>query len=397
MTERKKIAIFIPHLKTGGTEKVAATLSKSLSEYHDVSLLLYEDKCDFDCVGEKTVLSFKNKPGLLGKIMSFCSRINIIKDVKRKIEADTTVSFFTHTNIYNVLSRVNDRIILTIHSRNIADTNFLTSLFIRHFYRKADAIVTVSTGIKNIIISMYGIPEEKIKVIYNPLDISEINSLKELPLDEKHQHFFMNGPVIISVGRFSWEKAQWRLLKVLKYLCVNGVDANVLFVGFDEYTHKNESLFQDFMRLIDELDITDKVFFAGKQPNPFNLIASSTVLALSSVYEGFGLALAESMACGTPVVSVDCDFGPREIIAPGTVKTKPLSGIEVAEYGILTPAMPYRNSCNIEFEEPEIRMAEAVKMLINDKELHRKFSEKGLKRASDFDKSKIIKQYLDIL
>lgn len=397
MTERKKIAIFIPHLKTGGTEKVAATLSKSLSEYHNISLLLYEDNCDFSYAGDKTILSFASKPGLFGKIMSFYSRIKTIKSTKKNIHADTTLSFFTHTNIYNVLARVNDRIILTIHSQNIAETNFITSLFIRHFYRKADKIVTVSAGIKNIVIDRYGIPEDKIQVIYNPLDIGEINKLKILPVGEKYEHFFENGHAIVSVGRFSWEKAQWRLLKVLKYLRMNDVEANILFVGFDENTHKTESLFQDFMRLIDDLDISENVFFAGKQSNPFNLIASSTVLALSSVYEGFGLTLAESMACGTPVVSVDCDYGPREIIAPGTANTKISTDYEIAEYGILTPAMPYKKCCTVEFEESEIIMAEAVLRLIEDRELQIKLSRKGLSRAFDFDKSKIVKQYLDIL
>lgn len=397
MTDRKKITILIPHLKTGGTEKVAATLSKSLSEYHNISILLYEDKCDFEFSGEKTVLSFKNRPGLLGKTMNFFSRIKKLKYIKKQMSADTTISFFTHTNIYNVLARANDRIILTIHSQNIADTNFITSLFIRHFYRKADAIITVSTGIKNIVMKTYGIPGEKIKVIYNPLDITEINKLKKLPVGEKYEHIFKNGYVIVSVGRFSWEKAQWRLLKVLKYLRMKGVEANILFVGFDENTHKNEPLFQDFMRLIDDLEISENVFFAGKQSNPFNFIASSTVFALTSVYEGFGLALAESMACGIPVVSVDCDYGPREIIAPGTEKIKALSEFEVAEYGILTPTMPYKKCSTVHFETPEIRMADAIRLLIEDKETYKNISEKSCERASDFDKSKIIKQYLDIL
>lgn len=52
--------------------------------------------------------------------------------------------------------------------------------------------------------------------------------------------------------------------------------------------------------------------FSGK---PWPEYARHRVLVVSSRYESFGNVIVESLAAGTPVVSVDCDFGPREIIA----------------------------------------------------------------------------------
>ncbi len=50
-------------------------------------------------------------------------------------------------------------------------------------------------------------------------------------------------------------------------------------------------------------------------PSPWDLFARHRVLLLTSRYETFANVIVESLAAGTPVVSVDCDFGPREILA----------------------------------------------------------------------------------
>ena len=52
----------------------------------------------------------------------------------------------------------------------------------------------------------------------------------------------------------------------------------------------------------------------GFTPRPWELYGTHRVLVLSSRYEPFGNVIVEALAAGTPVVAVDCDFGPREII-----------------------------------------------------------------------------------
>lgn len=64
-------------------------------------------------------------------------------------------------------------------------------------------------------------------------------------------------------------------------------------------------------------DLVGRVNFKGKTNDVYIEYQKSQFLVLSSDYEGFGLVLIEAMACGIPVVSTDCPFGPSEIVENG--------------------------------------------------------------------------------
>ena len=69
------------------------------------------------------------------------------------------------------------------------------------------------------------------------------------------------------------------------------------------------------MPKIKQLDINIRV--NDGTPDIFDRYCDSSIFILTSVYEPFGLVLPEAMSCGLPVVSFDCDYGPREIITDG--------------------------------------------------------------------------------
>lgn len=71
----------------------------------------------------------------------------------------------------------------------------------------------------------------------------------------------------------------------------------------------------EYLPKIKQLDINIQV--NDGTPDIFNRYCDSSIFILTSVYEPFGLVLPESMSCGLPVVSFDCDYGPREIISDG--------------------------------------------------------------------------------
>jgi glycosyltransferase involved in cell wall biosynthesis len=70
-------------------------------------------------------------------------------------------------------------------------------------------------------------------------------------------------------------------------------------------------------RLIGKLSLHNSVELPGFVPDPLPRLQSARLFVSSSRHEGFGNAIVEALACGTPVIATDAPHGPREILGPG--------------------------------------------------------------------------------
>jgi glycosyltransferase involved in cell wall biosynthesis len=367
--DKIKITFFLPNLEIGGAEKSIVKLANALDkDKFNVSLLLCESKgIVFDILSDK-IFVVDLKTSHIG--LSLFKVVNYLK----KNKPDIMVSALDHVNIINICAslfcRSRPKIIITerttfskISSESTTKfsrkfiTKFILPNLVRIFYKKADSIVCVSQGVANDLKNIIGnLPT--IKVIYNPvIDINILGQLVNEPLNN-----FSNSslPKILAVGRLTKAKDYPTMLRAFS-LVLKEIPANLLVIGDGKERKKIEQLIYD-------LDILDNVKLLGTQKNPFKYMNKSDVFVLSSSVEGFPNVLVEAMACGTPVVSTNCQSGPNEIIQNG-------------ENGFLVPV------------GDEKKLAEAIIKLLKDKELRKKFSERGKKHAQYFSIDKSAKEF----
>ncbi|WP_299467604.1 glycosyltransferase [uncultured Gimesia sp.] len=185
---------------------------------------------------------------------------------------------------------------------------FFKQQLLKQAYQTADAVVAVSAGVRQAAITYYDLNPATVQTIYNPLDLERIDGLYdqgELQLEPGKFH-------IVSCGRLHPQKGFSYLIEAAEKLVHDWGLTDLRFHILGEGPSR-----QELEQLIQQKRLSDYVLLEGFQSNPFPYYREAQLFCLPSLYEGFGLVLAEAMACRVPVLSTDCPSGPAEILADG--------------------------------------------------------------------------------
>ena len=191
-------------------------------------------------------------------------------------------------------------------------------------------MVCISTAIKEDLIKNCDYKFNNLDVIYNPHNIDQINNLAKEPITEQKEIEIFKKPTILFLGRLSIQKAPWHLLNAFRLVLENKLDVNLVFVGDGDASVKAY-----LENLIEKFKLNENVFFLGRKQNPYKYIKASTVLALSSFYEGTPNVIVEAISIGTPIVSTNCTNGISEIMSINENIT--FGNNIITETGIITP------------------------------------------------------------
>ena len=360
-SKKYKIAIVAYNLDSGGLAKVIENLFLLFKgvKLVDVELLLLDDVNKLDLEGK--VVSFGEytniKSPFFNKINKYIQfnkyiqkeKFDFIIDLRYRINPIT--EFFILKLIYT-----NFKTIYTVHSSKLENYLPKNKFLTNYLYSKAYKVVCVAKENEKLVIQKHHF--KNTITIYNPIDFEKINKNKEESVGFDFEY-------ILAVGRFVELKQFDKLIKSYANSVLPQKEVKLVFVGDGE-----ELLY--CKELVLSLNLEDNVVFIGFSDNPYKYMKNAKFLVLTSKYEGFGLVLAEALACEVPVISFDLVSGPNEII------THKQNGLLVE---------------NQNFE----KLTEAMNLLFLDDKLYDYCKKNAFESVQKFSFKEIKKEWLNLM
>lgn len=225
-----------------------------------------------------------------------------------------------------------------IHARN----RLMTAPYVR--------VIAISDFIKGQLVEG-GVPKEKIVVRHLGIDTDRF---KPQPLQRDQlilKHSIRPDEVLLStVSYLRPIKSPEIIVRAMGVLAERNVPVR-LFVGGDG------EMLEELQQLSANLGVEDRIHWLGLVPDPLDLLQASDIFLLATVGEAFGLVLAESMACGVPVVGSRAGAIP-EVVEDG------VTGV------LVTPRDP-------------VTLADGIEKLVKDKSLCRRMSRAAVARVHE--------------
>jgi glycogen synthase len=246
----------------------------------------------------------------------------------------------------------------------------------------ADAVIAVSKGTKEDILRLFDIPEERVPIIYNGIDLEEYRATDSVAALEAHG-VDPSKPYILFVGRIARQKGIVHLVNAIKYLdpgfqvvlCAGAPDTPEIAEEMKSAVAAAQREREGVIWIEQMVDTQSKIEF----------YSHASVFVCPSIYEPFGIINLEAMACETPVVA-SAVGGIKEVVVPG-------------ETGTLVPLDQFQES-PFEPRDPDVfsrDLAAAVNDLMADPAKREAFGRAGRRRVEElFGWDAIAKKTVDL-
>ncbi len=279
----------------------------------------------------------------------------------KKINPDLILTVNTYSNLLVPFAAPRRRIILSVHSNStqqLTESRFRTiiSPLMRWIYPR-HRMVAPTQGVADDLSNNFQVSGAK--VIPHGVDLQSLQGLAdETPGDLPPQ------PYMIALGRLTPAKDYPTLLHAFSAAQPRGMGEHLVIIGDGE-------LREELIKLSSDLGLAGRVHFLLHRENPFPYIKHARFFVLSSIWEGFGLALLEALALGKPAIATDCPSGPGEILQGG-------------KYGLLVKPG----------DVPAL--ADALLRLSRSSELRDSLAQKAVQRAEQLSLEQMARAYHDL-
>jgi len=293
-----KILHIIDHIGVGGAQRVVEGIIEKCGEKNQIFCYALRKH-------ESRLVNHKN---LFIRNTSFTFDLLSLFEIKRLIEREKIQ--ILHCHLYKayligyLLKKLFFRKIkINFHNHGrIFRNSKIYNFFLRYVKDNIDLFLAVSKTTKQKLIENAGIPEEKIVVLYNFVDLEKFNpeiSKKHRRNKERKMMGIERDDFVVGfAGRLVNYKGWKEFISSARILTEKGLKLKFLVAG-------NGSDKQKLINLIDELNLLNKVFYVGLVLDMGFFYSMLDCFVIPSHSEAMGITGLEAQACGIPVVASD--------------------------------------------------------------------------------------------